>query len=95
MHQYTYPTNSDSVYAMYFFFPAGMLHDLKRLRTANPKLRLLVSLGGRALKAAAFSALVADDDRMANLTQSISDLYRSVRGSQSKGSDFFKLQVKK
>ena len=39
-------------------------------------MRLLISLGGSAVKDVTFSNLITDSDRLSNLTSSINDLYR-------------------
>ena len=52
-----------------------MLSDLTWLRRRHPSLKLLVSLGGRAVKASVFAAVAADKHRMRNLTDSIDRLH--------------------
>ena len=56
---------------------AGALSDLAYFRKQNPSARLLASLGGDAVGAAAFAGLaVGSSARLANLTSSINGLYR-------------------
>ena len=63
--------------AVFVSFSFSDIHsDLKSLKESNPDLRLLISLGGSAIKDVTFSNLITDSDRLANLTSSINDLYR-------------------
>ena len=52
------------------------MSDFAALREANPKLKLLVSVGGAAVKSATFAGLITDAERLSNLTGSLNDLYR-------------------
>ncbi len=59
-----------------FISASGALSDLSYLRRHNPALKLVASLGGRAVKPAVFSTLLADESRLRNLTASMDDLHR-------------------
>ena len=46
------------------------------LRAANPRLSVLVSLGGQAVRGPQFRQIVSRKDQLANFTQSINQLYQ-------------------
>ena len=52
-----------------------MQNDLKTLRSGNPDLKLIISLGGDRVKSATFSSIVANEFRLRNLTDSLDDLH--------------------
>ena len=53
-----------------------MIDDLKTLRSGNPDLKLIVSLGGsRRIKSATFSSIAGNEFRLRNLTRSLDDLH--------------------
>lgn len=54
----------------------AVLSDMASLRSANPDLKLLISVGGAKVKGLAFSTLASEagQDSLANLTASIGDL---------------------
>jgi GH18 family chitinase len=50
--------------------------DIEALRFQNPKLKVIGSLGGSAVKASTFSSLITDIESLNNLTTSINQYYR-------------------
>eukprot|EP00094_Tigriopus_californicus_P001400 TCALIF_01355-PA protein Name:"Similar to Cht2 Probable chitinase 2 (Drosophila melanogaster)" AED:0.02 eAED:0.02 QI:312/1/0.6/1/0.25/0.4/5/0/215 len=54
----------------------GVKTDLSSFKEANPKLSLILSLGGSAIKSGVFSSLVNSDARFDNLTKSVGELYQ-------------------
>jgi len=54
----------------------GVRYDLEAARTQNPRLKVMVSLGGQAIKASTFSSFITDLKSLNNLTSSINKLYR-------------------
>lgn len=50
--------------------------DLSLLRDQNPRLKVLASLGGEAVKASTFSSFITDIESLNNLTSSINAYYR-------------------
>ena len=53
-----------------------MESDLAALRRQNPRLKVLASLGGQAVKASTFSSFITDLESLNNLTSSINSFYR-------------------
>lgn len=51
--------------------------DLEALRYQNPRLKVLASLGGEAVKASTFSSFITERESLNNLTSSINAHYRS------------------
>ena len=51
--------------------------DIEALRVQNPKLKILASLGGEAVKSATFSNFITDLESLNNLTSSINSYYRN------------------
>ena len=51
--------------------------DIAALRSQNPRLLVLASLGGEAVKATTFSSFITDRESLNNLTSSINNHYRS------------------
>ena len=54
-----------------------MESDMVALKDRNPKLKVLASLGGSAVKASTFSSFITDLESLNNLTSSINSHYRS------------------
>ena len=59
------------------FHFAVMENDMLELKDRNPKLKVLASLGGSAVKASTFSSFITDLESLNNLTSSINSHYRS------------------
>lgn len=53
-----------------------MVSDLEALRAKNPRLKLVISVGGEAIEAATFSDFITDVQSLSNLTKSINRHYR-------------------
>ena len=60
-----------------FTYFAVMENDMLELKDRNPKLKVLASLGGSAVKASTFSSFITDLESLNNLTSSINSHYRS------------------
>ena len=62
-------------------FPLSFISDIESdiaaLRSQNPRLLVLASLGGEAVKATTFSSFITDRESLNNLTSSINNHYRS------------------
>lgn len=50
--------------------------DITTIRKQNPSLRIVVSLGGEAVKGSLFSSLITDNDAFNNLTSSINHFHK-------------------
>lgn len=50
--------------------------DMAAFRLQNPKLKVLASLGGQAVKASTFSSFITNIESLNNLTSSINGYYR-------------------
>jgi len=61
----------------------GQLHlsenvrsDITTIRKQNPRLRIVASLGGEAVKGSLFSSLITENESFSNLTSSINDFHK-------------------
>ena len=61
----------------FYFFISDIEADIAALRSQNPRLLVLASLGGEAVKATTFSSFITDRESLNNLTSSINNHYRS------------------
>ena len=50
--------------------------DITSIREQNPRLRIVVSLGGEAVKGSLFSSLITDKESLNNLTSSINEFHK-------------------
>ena len=50
--------------------------DITAIRKQNPRLRVVASLGGQAMKGSLFSSLITENESFSNLTSSISDFHK-------------------
>jgi len=50
--------------------------DISAIREQNPRLRVVVSLGGEAVKGSLFSSLITDNESFTNLTSSINEFHK-------------------
>jgi len=50
--------------------------DITAIRKQNPRLRVVASLGGEAMKGSLFSSLITENESFSNLTSSISDFHK-------------------
>ena len=64
-------------YFYFIFFISDIESDIAALRSQNPRLLVLASLGGEAVKATTFSSFITDRESLNNLTSSINNHYRS------------------
>merc|ERR1712158_290789 len=51
--------------------------DITAIRKQNPRLRVVASLGGEAMKGSLFSSLITENESFSNLTSSINDYHKS------------------
>ena len=72
MHRYQQNNQLNSLVSL-----SAVRSDLADLRSANPDLDLIVSLGGEAVGPDAFSSLAGNEFKLDNLTSSLNDLYRN------------------
>ena len=56
-------------------FSLGTESDISALRSVNPRLEVMLSLGGDTVSAHTFSSIVQSKESLANLTNSINHLY--------------------
>jgi GH18 family chitinase len=54
-----------------------VISDISALRKQNSRLRIVVSLGGEAVKGSTFSSLITDNESLTNLTSSISAFHNN------------------
>ena len=60
-----------------FYFPiTDVRSDISAIREQNPRLRVVVSLGGEAVKGSLFSSLITDNESFTNLTSSINEFHK-------------------
>ena len=57
-------------------FISDVRTDITSIRKQNPRLRVVVSLGGEAVKGSLFSSLITNNDSFNNLTSSISNYHK-------------------
>ena len=53
-----------------------MRSDITTIRKQNPRLRIVASLGGEAVKGSLFSSLITENESFSNLTSSINDFHK-------------------
>ena len=53
-----------------------MKSDITAIRKQNPRLRVVASLGGEAMKGSLFSSLITENESFSNLTSSINDFHK-------------------
>ena len=54
-----------------------MKSDITAIRKQNPRLRIVASLGGEAMKGSLFSSLITENESFSNLTSSINDYHKN------------------
>ena len=62
--------------SMLYFQMADVRSDISAIREQNPRLRVVVSLGGEAVKGSLFSSLITDNESFTNLTSSINEFHK-------------------
>ena len=61
---------------IYHFQITDVRSDISAIREQNPRLRVVVSLGGEAVKGSLFSSLITDNESFTNLTSSINEFHK-------------------
>ena len=61
---------------MFYFQITDVRSDISAIREQNPRLRVVVSLGGEAVKGSLFSSLITDNESFTNLTSSINEFHK-------------------
>ena len=64
------------VLLMFHFQITDVRSDISAIREQNPRLRVVVSLGGEAVKGSLFSSLITDNESFTNLTSSINEFHK-------------------
>ena len=56
---------------------SGLKSDVQTLKEVNPRLSILVSLGGDTVSGDVFRSIVSRKDQLSNFTESLNSLYQN------------------